>query len=220
MRGVTMGRKFLTDEEFNKISVALIAATKQLLMKHGINDISIRKIAAEANINSAIIYRHFADLDELIMYACLHIFEEYVTDLIQATKKKPPKNPVDAHLFTWEIFCKHCFQHPKSSYRIFFGKYSENVTDYIKKYYELFPSKLESPQVYKNMLNRGNEYERNITTLAPILQDRKTKEEIELINDINVSYFKHLLSMKIENPSLDNEMLTNRMLDVCKYLIK
>lgn len=215
-----MGRKSLTEKEFNAFSSNIISASKELILENGLNNLTIRKIADKVGINSAIIYRHFANFDELATFACLHIFEDYVVDLIQQTEAHPCKTAEESYLFSWKLFCRHCFEHPKSCYRIFFGKYAQNVTQYIKKYYELFPTNLKTQEVYENMLHRGDLYERNLIALEPVLKGEKTSQETKLINEITIAYFKHLLSTKIKNQKLENSLLTEKMLNACKFLIR
>lgn len=49
-----------------QVKEAILAATEKLLLKHGPNEISVRAIAAAANVKHPLIYRHFGSKNALI----------------------------------------------------------------------------------------------------------------------------------------------------------
>ena len=42
---------------------------------------------------------------------------------------------------------------------------------------------------------------------------------LNIINDITVSYVKYLLEQKCQNPDLDSDMLTDKMMQMLKFVI-
>ncbi len=42
---------------------------------------------------------------------------------------------------------------------------------------------------------------------------------LNIINDITVSYVKYLLEQKCQNPELDSDMLTDKMMQMLKFVI-
>ena len=74
--------------------IYFIEATQALIEEEGIDNLTIRKIAARAGYNSATLYHYFDNLDQLITYASLkHIslynreFAESVTDNMTERQK-------------------------------------------------------------------------------------------------------------------------------------
>ncbi len=92
----------------------------------------------------------------------------------------------------------------------------------MKQYYELFPEEQEeySPEI-EDMYYGQNIHERCLRVLELLIgtDTRVNEETIGLINDINVSYFKYLLEQKCQNPSLDSDILKDKLLKMLHFII-
>ena len=64
-----MGRNRYTPQERNKITATFIRCTREIIDLEGIQQVSIRKVAQTAGLNSATLYLYFDDADELITLA-------------------------------------------------------------------------------------------------------------------------------------------------------
>ena len=58
-----------------------VDVTCKMIEEEGIENVSIRKIAQRVGCDSAVLYRHFANLDYLLMVGCIRFLEEYIKDL-------------------------------------------------------------------------------------------------------------------------------------------
>lgn len=72
-------------EEMNikkkRVMMYFIEATQELILKEGLENLSIKKIAEKAGYNSATIYNYFENLEVLILYASINYLKDYLNDL-------------------------------------------------------------------------------------------------------------------------------------------
>lgn len=200
-------------------AVRFIKAAQELLDSEGRENISIRKIADKAGFHNSTIYLYFKDVDQLILLASLKYFNEYSSNLSKISTQNLPSK--ERFFSIWTFFAQTIFQNPKIFYDFFFGKYSDNLTETIKQYYEIFPEEQEtySPDI-EHMYYGRNISERCMQLLISLAESDPGihKSDLETINEITVSYLKYLLSQKCQNPSLDSDMLTNKLIQILKFV--
>ena len=96
---------------------------------------------------------------------------------------------------------------------------SENTAT---QYYELFPEEREkyTPQI-EDMYYGKNIWDRCMGLLLPLADVAPgiKNSNLNIINDITVSYVKYLLEQKCQNPELDSDMLTDKMMQMLKFVI-
>ena len=111
----------------------------------------------------------------------------------------------------------------KHSEKLYFGKYSQNLTPIIRQYYELFPEeKEEYSKEIEDMYYGNSIQERCMQILSPLANRpsvRVTSENMEIVNSIIVSCLKDILQQKCEDPSLDTTQLNASFLNMLKYII-
>lgn len=216
-----MGRPPLDRKAAGKVSACLIQATQELIVAEGLESVTIRKIAQKSDLNSATLYRHFEDLDELLLFACVDLFKCYVSDLIQSGKRNSLSTPLDIYMVSWELFCRYAFQYSEGINHLFFSKHSHRLGHVVRAYYDLFPEQLEGMSgSLQTMVRTSNLYQRNMDVLRPLIQESASADQLQLINDLTVSYFRMLLNEKIDcKDEIDNDAQTKRMLHVCKLLL-
>lgn len=115
----------------------LVQVTYGLLKSEGIENIKIRRIAAEAGCTSTVIYKHFEDLDHLLSFASIWILKDYFKDF-QQISSDPTQNVLDTNLRLWERFAYYAFNDIQIFELLFWGKYKERLGDMIYEYYQLF----------------------------------------------------------------------------------
>lgn len=221
-----MARPAMPQEIINANRVSIINAAMDMIRKTGISSVSARSLAQSIEINSALIYRYFSDIDEVILFACVHTLQDYSREMMAAGRKAEASDPdisdLDLYLLSWEIFCKHAFAKPEEYMILFFSKHSSKLYDVIGQYSELFPYKSggEDDIILQGMFRTSNLRNRNLFVLHPILDGKKTEDDIMLINDMTVSFFYALLT-QITGPSekVTPEYQTKRMLKACRYLL-
>ena len=126
---------------------------------------------------------------------------------------------LDIYMLSWTLFCKHVFGNPEEYNILFFSKHSIGLSKAISEYYELFPHDRsdEDDIILEGMYRTSNLRNRNLILLIPILESRKSEQEIILINDLTVSYFFALLVQLINHEmGVTAESQTSRMLGACR----
>ncbi len=200
--------------------IRFIHAAQELIENEDLEKVSIRRIAEKAGFHNSTIYLYFEDVDQLILLSSLKYFNEYSKALSELSTKD--LTPLETFIKIWNFFVQTVFRKPKIFYNFFFGKHSENLTRIMKQYYELFPEEQEeySPEI-EDMYYGQNIHERCLRVLELLIgtDTRVNEETIGLINDINVSYFKYLLEQKCQNPSLDSDILKDKLLKMLHFII-
>lgn len=216
-----MPRPPLNDETKKEITISLIRAAQSIIFSDGLEAVTIRKIAKIAKVNSAILYKYFQDLDELLLFANTDLLKDYTSELIAKSKQNRRKDPKLEYLMSWKLFCQYSFQYPECMNHLFFCKHSDDLEEIIPAYYDLFSEQLEGMSVsLQAMIRNGNLYQRNMEVLAPLFPSRISKKRLKLINDLTVSYYRMLLNEKITSgKAADNEELTRRMLYACRQVL-
>lgn len=215
-----MGRPPLSKELAQETTIRLIQVAQELILSEGLEQVTIRKIAARAGLNSAILYKYFNDLDDLLLFACVDIIKAYTNDLAAAAARSEIADPHKAYFISWRLFCDHGFRHPDCFHHLFFSRYSHRLQDVIRRYYQLFPQQLEGVTgSLQSMLREADLSRRNLEVLRPLIQDRVSEEQLHILNDLTVAYFQTLLIEKINaGDRIDAQQLTRRMLSAAELL--
>ncbi len=169
------------------INKIFISATIELIKEIGITNVSIRKIAAKTNMNSANIYYHFDNLDHLLGLASIYFIQEYVLEVSE--KVKIAKNSFEEYMIIWECFAHYAFLSPNLYRRIFFKLTKDyNLFEEFYSYFPKYKEKLNND--YLEIFMKDNIYERNKTLLKRVITDKKN---IDILNEIHLLLFKGLL---------------------------
>ena len=106
---------------------------------------------------------------------------------------------------------------------LFFSKHSAHLRDVIAQYYELFPDVIGSRKdaIIEGMLRTADLRKRNLLVLIPVLEGRKSEQDIILLNDITVSFcFSLLTQLASHDESVTSESQKKRMLECVHYTLK
>lgn len=117
-----------------------VQITSQIIEKEGIEAVNIRKIARKAGCTSAVLYKHFENLEHLIVLASVHFLEPYITEF-QIVNKRSDISSIQMDLYLWKIFIREAFQNKIYYEKMFFGPDREMLEDYVYEYYTLFPDR-------------------------------------------------------------------------------
>lgn len=211
----------LTDETKRLNAIRFINATRELIDTEGLEKLSVRKIAEKAGFHNSTIYLYFQDINQLILLASLKHFGSYSKELSVVSRQNG--SPVKKFFTVWSFFAKTIFDKPHIFYNFFFGKHSDNLTEIITTYYELFPEeKEEYTKEIHEMYYARNITERCLLFLKPMISEytsRITEKNLELVNDIIVSCTKVLLEEKCMNPDEKTEIFQKKLLDMIHYTV-
>ena len=148
-----------------------IEAAYELLVRDGLDGVSIRKVADEVGCSSAALYRHFPDIDKLIAVASMRFFRDYIEDA--SVLSKVDLNPLELNLQLWECLAYYSFRNADVFENLFFGNADGSLyTEAAAEYFEQYPEDLVGLKdfmldMFKNatiserdsiLLNRAAEY--------------------------------------------------------------
>lgn len=222
-----MGRPSLSAEAIANNKIRLINTAMEIIRKHGISSVSVRSLGDLVGMNSALIYRYFKDIDEVILFACVHVLQEYTREM--AIARKVYEETVDEisdeyiYLLSWELFSKHAFRNPEEYKTLFFSRHSDNLNAIINEYYQLFPHDRDDEDdiILEAMYRTSDIRNRNLMLLIPVLEEKMSENEIFIINDMTIAFFYGLLNQLISHTAnVTAEAQTARMLEACRLTLK
>ncbi|MBQ6389494.1 MAG: TetR/AcrR family transcriptional regulator [Mogibacterium sp.] len=222
-----MGRPTLSAEAIINNKISIINGAMDMIRENGLQSVSARSLGSRIGMNSALIYRYFKDIDEVVLFACVHVLQEYTREMTLARRDYDASHEEvsdkDIYMLSWELFCKHAFHYPEQYNILFFSKHSSNLNSVIDEYYKLFPHgrNQEDDVILEGMYRTSNLRARNLVLLIPVLEGKKSDREIILINDLTVSFFYALLIQLIgRDQGVTADSQSKRMLEACRYTIE
>ena len=200
--------------------IAFVTAAQELIDEEGLRSISVRKIASKAGFHNSTIYLYFQDLNQLTMLASIKYLQEYsqLLEKISLEKHSTSKN----FLAIWEFFFDSIMANPFVFRNFFFSKHSQNLKKTIHLYYQLFPEEKRTfTHNIEEMFYGENIITRSMMILTPLLEEDNllTKDNIEMINEVIVSYCKYKLDLKCELADFDVEMHKKSFLAALVHII-
>jgi len=218
-----MGRPSMSPEAIRNNKIALIKGAMETIHESGVQSVSARSLGSRVGMNSALIYRYFKDIDEVILFACVHALQEYTKEMVLSSKDMDPDNDEsydeDIYMLSWKIFCKHAFSNPEEFNILFFSRHSSNLPDVLKEYMDLFPPDRDtSSDVFLEAMFRATSLQdRNFMLLLPLLEGRRSDKDIILVNDMTIAFFYVLLIQLLgKDSNVTPESQTERMLEACR----
>lgn len=193
-----------------RVMVYFITATRDLIQKDGIENLTVRKIAAAAGYNSATLYNYFEDMEELVVFASIGHLKRYSADL--EANLASCSTAYEVYRKIYETFSRHCLSEPEIFYNLFHGKYKRKLKKVIHVYYDLFPEELghHSENVLK-MLTSGDIMERDAAIMPSLIKEGFVKSEnAEQTINLIVRTFQSYLYDTMPGWNLTNIPLTNK----------
>ena len=130
-----MGRPSMSAETIRNNKISLINAAMEMIRETGIQSVSARSLGSRVGMNSALIYRYFRDIDELVLFACVHVLQGYTTEMVESSTGLDPDSDdsydADIYMLSWKLFCKHAFNNPEEFNILFF---IQRFGSYIKEF--------------------------------------------------------------------------------------
>ena len=217
-----MGRPKYTEAERTRIMTAFIRAARTLIEDEGIEQVSIRKIAARTGLNSATMYLYFPDVDVLTTMASMPYLEKYCSTL--AADMEETTSPEDRFFRSWDVFSRFAFADPEIFYHVFYHEHSVPLAEIVDRYYQLDPAQVESVRGSAlDLLRAGTLSERCWTVLWPVAEARGLSEaEANVANEMSVAYFRQLLEARCKDSAdaVKSEHLTQKLNTALELLLK
>ena len=114
-----------------------VETTSQIIKEDGLDEVSIRKIANRIGCSTAVLYRHFPNLDFLIVLAAMHMLDGYFSRLVEVEKNQD--TGIATAIESWDAFIISAYEYPQLFYRVFYVYDSNTFHNAIKEYFKLFP---------------------------------------------------------------------------------
>ncbi len=197
----------------------------QIIQEEGLNALSIRKVAQRAGYNSATLYYYFSNFEELCIFSCMHLIDEYAKELQSYLAQA--RTPLEKYLKIWECFCIYSFRNPDEFWLLFFKHLEdgEKISQYFKEYYLIFPENwTDEVREYEEILTSGDLYEREYLSLVKSLgsmADRLSEEEIYKINEMNILIYRGMLAFMRENPGrFTPEEATEKTVEYMRHTLR
>lgn len=120
-----------------------IKIASEILSREGRDGISIRRIASDAGCTSAVLYKHFDNLDHLIMLASIHFLEPYMREM-QAMSSRNDMTPIQLNMALWRVFLNEAFENKTYYEMMFVGPDRDRLRDCVREYYDIFSTELDT----------------------------------------------------------------------------
>lgn len=119
----------------------LIRVTYEILASEGSEGISIRRIASEAGCTSAAIYKHFDNLEHLIMLASVRFLEPYMEKLADLSKNEDISG-IQMNLILWREFLREAFDKKEYYEMMFISADRKKMKACVEEYFNIFKDEL------------------------------------------------------------------------------
>ena len=117
-----------TDEQKEKEKQEIIAATLDIINKHGLESLSMRKLGSVLNMSGANVYNYFYSKDELYLHILISGFELLSTKLREASSGNI--DPFEALSRLLDAFFRFGTEYP-SYYELMFSTRDPKSQDYV-----------------------------------------------------------------------------------------
>lgn len=119
-----------------------IEAAYELLVRDGLEGVSIRKVADEVGCSSTALYRHFPDISMLVAVASIRFLRDYIEDA--RVLSKVDLNPLELNLQLWECLAYYSFRNADIYENMFYGDGADELYgEAVKEYFAQYPEDLE-----------------------------------------------------------------------------
>lgn len=207
------------DQHRTKIKRKFIDITNDIIIRDGVEAVSIRKIAALAKYNSATIYLYFDNLNHLLFLSSLSGTKDYIEALTKIGEQG--QTSIDKVIDIWECFIKYSFERPKIFSTIFFSENNEKSARYMKEYYELYPEEIsdEDNIVYKLIFDHDLR-KRVETLLGDCSKEGHFKEaDLEDLIELLLFAYKGMLEKVIKQEVQVDDAFKNKTLEYIKKIL-
>ncbi|WP_342510414.1 TetR/AcrR family transcriptional regulator [Sporosarcina sp. FSL K6-1522] len=176
-----------------------IEATVEIIEEEGIEQVTIRKVAARAGYNSATIYNYFSEVSHLIFFASMKLLKTYTDDVPLTIQKG--NSPLEKYTLAWECFCKHSFKQPSIFHAVFIMDLGDQPEKLIEHYYDMYPADLiHIPDELKPVLFERSISKRGQSLLQTAVEEQQIDDEqADHINEMTNLLWQGMLTNILNN---------------------
>lgn len=123
-------------------AVNFVKEAIRIITREGLPALTIRRLGRDMRCNSANIYYYFNDLEELIAYASMEYFSQYVAEVSRCYEVAP--DALTGYRQAWDRIVELSFEAPLIYEKLLYGRYRDRLGDIARGYYRMFPEKAEN----------------------------------------------------------------------------
>ncbi len=169
-------------EKGNETKRRLIVSMYHNLKVKNASEITVREFAKENHCSPAALYRHFENLEYLIILGAVRFFIDYMTEYGQLMDSGG--DLMESYVEGWKLFNRYAFERPDLYYRLFWGQYNAVFSDALEEYFDLFPvsGSERYPAYFYTLLFTDNIRERDFLML-------RRAANYNLLSDEDADYY-------------------------------
>ncbi len=175
-----------------------IVNASRIITEEGLSALSIRRLGKEMNCNTANIYYYFTDLEELVVYASMDYFTQYIMDVSKCYIETT--DVLTAYRRSWECLIHYSFDKPLLFRKLFYGKYRDRLGQILANYYKIFPQKVKKLDLgIMDIITASNYkiYHDNIVLGRCIDAGFFAKEDEEILGTLLLNFYGGFLHDRI-----------------------
>lgn len=167
-----------------------IQVASRILEQEGPEGINIRRIAKESGCTSAVLYKHFENLDHLLVLASVKFLAPYISDFIEISKRKDLTS-IQKDLLLWKKFIMEAFNNRTYYLQMFYGSNKDILEECLYEYYSLFPDEEKGFDGFgASIIFSSNLLEREFIRLRRAAHENLiTIENAKLLSRLSVAVF-------------------------------
>ena len=168
----------------------LIRITNEILQEEGRRGISIRRISAEAGCTSAVIYKHFENLEHLIMLASVQFLVPYMNRLAKVSARRDLSG-IQMNLILWWEFIREAFDKKDYYEMMFISAGKDEMKTCVEEYLRIFDGELGYVDpVSASILFNNNIHEREQIRLRQATEEGLiTEDNAEVLSELTEAVF-------------------------------
>lgn len=213
MAVIDFNKKHLTPHRRNIIT-SFVDCARRIIDEEGIEAVTIKKLGECTDLNPATIYNYFDNVDHLLYFAKLNIFDGFNNDL--ANWVKEGDDPLMVYKKVWRAFAKHAFDNAPKYREVLFSPIAKEHPDYLYQYRKIFPIENNGFPAYLEKVLLSKTMEEKLKVLIEVAKyvgyfDEKSAKQT---NAMSLYIFEGLLD-RVTDEKIDKYEAYD---DFCDYL--
>ena len=163
------------------------------------SEITVREFAGENGCSPAALYRHFENLEHLIILGAVRFFIDYMTEYGKLMDSS--SDPLESYIRGWQLFNKYAFERPDLYYRLLWGQYNTTFSEALEEYFELFPmtGSEQDPAYFYTMMFTNDIMERDLLMLRrAVNEDMLSYDDAVYYSKSNTLIVKGMLELYMD----------------------
>lgn len=213
MAVIDFNKKHLTPHR-RSIITSFVECARKIIEEEGIESVTIKKLGECTDLNPATIYNYFDNVEHLLYFAKLDVFDGFNEDL--ANWVKEGDGPLLVYKKVWRALAKHSFENAKEYREVLFSPLAKKHPDYLYQYRKVFPVKNNGFPAYLEKVLLGKTIEEKLSMLIEVAKyvgyfDEKSAKKT---NDMTLYIYEGLLD-RVADKKVDEYEAYD---DFCEYL--